>query len=95
MLKIVNQTTYEIQYRLALRIPSSQHIANGTLAPGQIAAYRIDNDPGNNTDALNCMISTSRTIGQNTVFLERVEVPGNATVVYSTQIVTGLIQPGS
>jgi len=92
MLKIVNQTTYEFKYDVALRRPTSQHLASGLLKPGQIAGYRIDNAPGNNQDALNCWVTT-RT--DKDVFLESVAVPGNATVVFSTQIITGLLQPGS
>jgi hypothetical protein len=93
MLKIVNQTSYEIQYNVALRRPTSQHLAKGALAPGHIAAYRIDNEPANNQDALNCTVETHRKVDNQTVFLERINVPGNATVVYSTQIVTGPLHP--
>jgi hypothetical protein len=93
MLKIVNQTTYEIKYDVGLRLPTSQHVAEGVLAPGHIAAYRIDNAPANNKDAANCVVATSRTLQGQTVHLERINVPGNATVVFSTQILTGHIQP--
>jgi hypothetical protein len=94
MLKIVNQTTYEIKYEVFVT-PSSNPIHTGFLEPGKIAGYRIDNRPENHQDALNVMIRTSRTVLPHTVHLENVWVPGNATVVYSTQILTGLLQPGS
>jgi hypothetical protein len=95
MLKIVNQTTYEIKYDVGLRVPTSQHIAEGVLAPGHIAAYRIDNDPKDRQSALNCHVTTYRVQGDKQVWLESISVPGNATVVFSTQILTGLLQPGS
>jgi hypothetical protein len=97
MLKIVNQTSIPIGYSVDRGLPTSQHIAEGLLGPNQIAAYRIDNDPQNDTKALNCYIYTySGEPGKTgTVRLEKINVPGNATVVFSTQIITGLLQPGS
>jgi hypothetical protein len=96
MLKIVNQTTYEFKYYVGIRNPtSSDPVGSGTLAPGHIAAYRIDNTPGNNKDALNCLVQTSRTVADRTIWLDSIYVPGNATVVFSTQIVTGPLLPAS
>lgn len=96
MLKIVNQTTYPIGYSVGKRIPTSQQIAMGVLEPNQIAAYRVDNDPKDNSDALNCGVTTYRgdPTKPNATYLETLIVPGNATIVFSTQIVTGLLQPG-
>lgn len=97
MLKIVNQTTKPLRYVIQKTIPTSQDIAQGVLEPNQIVAYRVDNDPQNNSKATNCVINTFK--GEpgkaGAVFLEYVNVPGNATVVFSTQVITGLLQPGS
>lgn len=97
MLKIVNQTTMLLGYEVVCWTPTSQQIGKGALEPNKIVAYRIDNDPPNNTGALNCTVRTYNKDPSATgaVFLEFVNVPGNATVVFSTQIITGLLQPGS
>jgi hypothetical protein len=97
MLKIVNQTTKPFWYVVTKTVPTSQDIAKGMLGPNQIAAFRNDNDPQNNSKATNCAVAKwSGEEGKpGAVVLESVSVPGNATVVFSTQIITGLLQPGS
>jgi hypothetical protein len=98
MLKIVNQTTYEIEFDAGYRVPESSHsfVTGVRLQPNQIAAYRVDNAPGNYENAANVLITTYIPgSGTNRHFLEYVWVPGNATVVFATQILTGLLQPGS
>jgi hypothetical protein len=97
MLKIINQTTKPFGYVVTKTIPTSQDIAKGLLEPNQIVAYRVDNDPQNDSKATNCQIlKWSGEPGKpGAVVLEYVYAPGNATVVFSTQVITGLLQPGS
>lgn len=95
MLKIVNQTTYDIEYMVQATGPASGQVGSGTLSPGKIAAWRVDNNPANKESATNCHVITYRNDGTKKVTLDALYVPGNATVVFSTQILTGLLQPGS
>lgn len=97
MLKIVNQTTMTLGYDVERSLPTSQNIARGVLEPNQIATFRVDNDPQNYSKASNCRVSIYKGDPRkpDPVYLEAVACPGNATVVFSTQIITGLLQPGS
>ena len=58
MLKIVNQTTYTIQYVIKV-LPSGPVIASGRrVEPNKIATYRIDDNPSDRQSASNCRITT-------------------------------------
>lgn len=87
---IINRTTADMDYTVVYLVPAPATRASGTIHPNQTLVLKLTDQPPPNGVVLNVYEVQRVVRSDQGVAVETVTVPGDATIIFSTEVQTNL-----